>query len=153
MVVAVEAGSDVTRGFSLEGTASIGIRERHVEHYIRMQTASNRTRYGGVLEFLTIVGRYSGRKVNLDHDANDPARRIGAHVLLRVHLRTIEVRVVSLSNDAHRGDHARRETCDDEIRWRETLAASLVVRRCVRDQFDSARSVDCLAPEFAEIEH
>lgn len=79
---------------------------------------------------------------HLGFQSHNPSRRIGAHLLHRLHQRPLQLDPVPLRHDPHDRCHTGRNGGGDEIGRRKAFPFALVIDRGIRGQFRAGWAVD-----------
>jgi len=77
--------------------------------------------------------------------SHDPPRRIGTHLLHRLHRHPLQLEPVPLGHDPHDRGHTGGQSRGHEIGGRKTFPLPFVVERGIRGELGAGRAVDRLA--------
>ena len=103
---------------------------------------------GGFEKFsLGMIGREGDGYPRLQ--PHNPPRRIGAHLLHRLHRHPLQLEPVPLGRDPHDRGHTGGQSRGHEIGGRKTLPLSLVIDRGIGGELGAGRTMQRFAMKLA----
>jgi len=116
-----------------------------------MQAVVDRTGQCRRLEELALRMIGCERDSESNRDPCDPAGRVRRHNLVHPNSHASQIDSMTFGSDAHDRGHAEPERRSREVGWGKCLALPVIIDRSIGEDFYAGGTVDCLAPETAEI--